>query len=579
MSIPRSCAQDDGTRLSEWRRTNEQWGFDMSQHHRRLRATGVVGGVAAVAVTLGTLSPAGAFVGTPGTGKAPSSYGPDLVSISTTANAAQAEYCFDVTVRSPVASDFVLRTYDAGRAFVATLAAVNANNQKCVDATFKSSNIELKAQGTTGYVASSGVVDAAGRANSASSAPLRGSTSRPRSGQTTGPDLIGATVNPSNPKEVTFTFDANVQGKALISASKLGAITDAGSTVAATGLDATTPTAGHKVNVLFAASQASAAGFYVGQGAVRSVEFDRVASGSKDAGCGLVKSDGKTADCTAVPAPYAVVRGTVAGVPHLTRASYAGGKVTLTWSSAVATPTASRVFAILDNGNAVAASSLDSKVSSTSARFTFGAPVTTDPSSVVGYAAWGGAVTYAANGKTAISAPPSRLNVAAAPFSPGRTSGPDLTRITVNAGAKQAVFSYDEPVLASSVTSGSSFRLLFPASSPVAGTGTPSVSGSTVTVTYAGGIGNAVGGSASAGTDRLGNPSNQGSVSTTLVPAASHTATSPASAAHSQCPSATHTVKVLKHKLRNAKKHHHAAKVHHLRKKLKKAKAHKRAVC
>lgn len=552
----------------------------MSTPHRR-RLAAAVGGLGAAALILGGLSvvaPADAYVGLPGTGAAPSAYGPDLVGAHTTAVANQVEYCFDEAVKSPVTGDFLVRAYDAGRAYVATSVAASPSSTSCLDATFKAGS-EIGSRGTTAYVTGGAVTDAAGLTAVGESAPLSGSTVAPRKGQSSGPDLVAARVDPSNAKEVTFTFDQNVQGKALITATRLGAIDADGTTTAATGLDATTPTSGHSVNVVFAAAQTSAVGFYAAQGAVRSTEFDAGGTAGPDASCDLLASDGKTPDCKAAPGTYGVLYTKAVGFPRLSGASYSAGNVTLTWSGAVAASaaTAGRVFAILDNGNAVAATGLV-RSSGASAVYSFGPPVTTDPSSVVAYVAWGSAVTYtASNGTTGHSLPASRIDTQAAPFSIGRTSGPDLERVTLNTAAQQATFTYDEPVAPSSATNPGAFGLLFGSAARVGGSAasTPSVSGSSVTVSYTGSIANAVGAQSSGGTDLIGNPANQGSVSTRLLGGT----VSPAGHGTSACSTAKAQVRSLAKRLHRAAHHHHRAAVKRLRKRLHAARRHARAVC
>ena len=215
--------------------------------------------------------------------------------------------------------------------------------------------------------------------------------------------------------------------------------------------------------------------------------------------------------------------------------------------------------------------SVHATLSTTTYRYTFGAPVTDEPSAVVAYVAYAGAVGWASPSSASASVPTSRVNVAAAPMTRGRTNGPDLLRVSVNASAHQATFSFDEAVKASTV-SAANFKLLFSTIGAVSGTGTPTVSGGNVTVTYAGDVATAVGGVAVGETDAIGNPGSQGSVSTRLVPTAP---TGPSAA----CKAATAKVKTLTKKLHKAIKHHKRSLAKHLKKKLKKAKRAKRNAC
>ena len=500
----------------------------------RLRGSKIaVAGIVA-ATSLGGAATAYAFIGAPGTGAAPTTNNPDLRSVTLSADNAYgdrevAKYCFDEPLQAPfTATNFYVKTYDASRFLQGKTATIDAANVNCVNVAFNP-NVDLTQLASVGEVDAGAARNAGGQANYFSSAPVTGSQLKQQAGITTGPDLIGAKKLDGSNNQVLFEFDQPVDRTDTadpvgqpdnVLPGRFLAVDNGGNDVAATvaTVDAATQ---RKVTVTFPpATDLGAARFAVQRGAVRTLPQDGA----------LI--DGETPYTLG---PEGAIANASSNRPELASAEPrvdGSSQVVLTYTDEISdTFAAGGIFAVLDNGDVVAATGSQSISSQTKQRlvsFPATSAAALEPSAIVAIVSRTGAAKTRQGG---LDAPVSRVNVGpGAPSTPGFTNAPDLVSTTIDSTASQAIFKYDEKVLPTGTGAASGFRLLIPNGAPINGSSVSGYdsTGTQVFVSYAGNVTGAVGvGSGVASVrDSLGNPSPYSSVSTTLV-ALPSTGTSP----------------------------------------------------
>lgn len=186
----------------------------MSNNARRAKTAAA----AAVLLTALGAGSAQAYVGGPGSGPLTNSDGPDLISaeirevIFADGASEIARFCFDTNVSVNDASGFRISGYDADQRWtsIAANSGVNPDPQNCVDAEFESdSNLH---EGTVAYVENDAILENGnqGQGNPIASVPLQGAEGiDDEFGGTTGPDLVSATVNPTQ-NSVNYCFDERI---------------------------------------------------------------------------------------------------------------------------------------------------------------------------------------------------------------------------------------------------------------------------------------------------------------------------------------------------------------------------------
>jgi hypothetical protein len=497
--------------------------------------------------TLAVLSagPANAFIGTPGTGVAPQTDAPDLISAEVKPDSAvgdqeRIKFCFDEALNAPgTAGSFYAATYDAGRVLKGTAITYEpGTDAKCVVVSFHA-NVDLLRDGSVGYVNAGAVANTSSRPNTFGSAPLANSSLHQVAGQTTGPDLIGAVTDGAN-NSVTYTFDQPIQNTAaLVFGDQFGVVDDFGAEVfgqdGATGGKEPVVLANRtQVRVFFTKAQADVTNktrFFVttrnrvataGAGAtavsaVRGMPFDaHTTATAPSTPCGL----GNATACLATPAPDAVISTGTSNRPVLASVTPVGQQFELQYTRPTPSVDASKVIAVLDDGNTVAGVG-SSVVGSDFTRWNvnFGSAVNRKITAVVRIVSRTGA---AKDPNTQEAAPISVANVGnGAPMRPGYTNGPDLLTATLDPVTSQATFTYDEPIDTNAVGSADHFYLLVRNGNPIPGASIGEAQDNHVKVRYGqifdGASGIAIG--AYAVSDMLGNPALYSSVSTTIVPA------------------------------------------------------------
>lgn len=487
-----------------------------SKRAQRFIAAGV-----ALAATSGTA--ALAFTGQPGANAAPVTNAPDLVSVTLAADNAYgdrqaATFCFDADLTTSYnPANFFVKTYDANRFLQGTTAAVDASSSKCVIVTFNP-RIDLAKQGSIGEVDGNAVTGTSGVANYFSSAPLTGSALAPRAGQTTGPDLIGATPRQSD-HTVEYAFDQQVDGTpANINVDRFKVTDNAGTSNDATALVGVDTATSSKVRVQFAdgVSLSDATGFSAGRGAVRTLDFDGLSAG------GVANPYAPTT--TFILSSPGVVQAGTPNLPVLKGAQQraeGSSQFTLTYSTDIGDFDATKIIAVRDNGEVEAATSSAPVAGSTTQKivsFAADGAVDREPGGVISIVSQPGAAKDSTNTK---SAPISATAIGSAPFKPGLTNGPDLLNTQLDATASQASFIYDEAVDTTAIGAPSSFQLLVANGSPIGGVSQGGVSSDkkTVIIGFPGSIESGVGVSTGLGAtqDRVGNLQQYTSVSSTVV--------------------------------------------------------------
>lgn len=470
----------------------------------------------------------------PGTGHglAPTTVAPDLrsVTIDPTNNldddiGERARFCFDSQIAS-AGGGFILQSYDARRWWQGT-GNVAVDDQNCAVVTFpKGADI---GQATIGTVNAGAIADVAKKANIVASEPVAGSAARPVAGATTGPDLISATVDASDPANriVTYTFDESLDpsptrgsgdtAQQAYEQSDFGYAGAGGAPVyAAAGK--VLPT-GNTVKVNFKSAPVDTA-----------VRFVTKAAAVQDRPQTNVQEGSGLPLFTSSPPGVFVKSAETGGRPFVLKAESAGANsYKLTFNTGVAGWQNTGFSAIADDGT-VSATSLSAGTGGSQdtvlVTFPDSSALTKDPGSIVRIVAGNGAVSNSTD-DTAKSiygdAPTQTPNNSA-----GFTNGPDLFGVAVDAATQRTSFIYDEAVGTS--TPSANFTGYRADTTSGTGNGATASGGNGIAVVFGAGIGDyvAYGQNYGAVKDAIGRPSPAQSVSKDAEAAPTPTPTPPA---------------------------------------------------
>lgn len=517
------------------------------------RRRGLIAAAAAGALITGGVAatPASAFIGDPGTGTAPVTDAPDLVSVSVAPNNSigpsgqeRLEFCFDEALNGPGNADaFYAFTYDSARFYRGTSTTFDpTTGAKCVVVSFRAA-VSFNTQGSVGAVTAGAVTNTGSIDNYYSSAPIGGSTLTGRatdsSGDavnlTTGPDLIKVVPDSTN-NTVSYFFDQAVDpDPAHVDGSGFAIVDDSGQETwglssapilhpGSVGPDpvVSAPTSAEgdtEVRVQFPAGTlvGNKIRYSVAAGAVQTPAADGLSSGTAS----VVAAGDVT------PAPAGVISLGDGTRPVLTRVTRSGTQFTLTYSKPSGPVNGTRIAAVLDDGYVEYADSApfvnNTNNQSVTVSFAPNTPVTLEPTSVVRIVSETGAASDPTSGSPA---PVSAANVGSgSSVKPGYTDGPDLLTTTLDPGTDQATFNYDEaidPAYYASLAPGAAaslFYLVIGNGTPEGGTAFGEALDDHVKITYGNdftaGVG--VANVFATAVDKLGNPSVFGSVGTEIV--------------------------------------------------------------
>ena len=438
-------------------------------------------------VSGGTTPPPGGG-STAGVGAGPQlrTAGPDLLSatiingVPNDATPNQVRYTFDEAVLGPVFADFSLLGPDSAdaAALFGTSASIDSNDPNSVIVQFPEAN-DLRPF-TIATADDNAVTDGANGSVLASK-PLGGSTASTASGRTAGPDLISTTIN-TTAQEVTYCFDQPI---VLVDFTQLGYYTDSGQINTATGA---TPLTGTQSCVVAQFA-----------GAPNPVETaDRFFAGDPS----LAVGDGAVTDINgAVDNPIGHEPQTATTVrPDLTSATKVAGQpsqIDYVFDEAVNVAggfTATSFAAYQDDGTRFDATTVAQNGPNT-VRATFAGINQNNVGQIVLAGVEDSAIfsaSAAAEGNTWGDAP----LTGGANTGAGFTDGPDLMGATFNTTANQVTYTFDEPVEDAGAfpVDETAFFVVDAAGIETPGlAGTATISGNTVTVTFAGGVASAAG--------------------------------------------------------------------------------------
>lgn len=390
-------------------------------------------GVAAVAAVGASITGAEARIPGLGNGLPVTTDAPDLRSATIVDLDLKAvNFCYDQPLNgTPVASRYLIQTYDANRFLQGVAATIAANtNQLCARVTFPAT-ADLR-QGTIATDTSGGVQDAEGRRSTIGTEPLTGSTVTPVAGRTTAPDLLSGAVDSNAVPggaggSITYTFDETIDAALAPVAGQFRFYDEAGTVRVGAVVVSRTETS---VRVGFAQPVSTAVRAFTLAGAVR----DSPQSGNVVAGRPTTTPSGADAVALARTTNRPVISA-VSGGPR---------QFTVTYNQDVNTGAAASLAAVLDDGATVTATNVEfiPNAPNTQVRATFGTDIGKEASAVVRLVDLGGAVVSRDTNPqgSAVSA----SNAGAANSRPGFTNAPDL--LSVSRSGTQVLFRYDEDV-------------------------------------------------------------------------------------------------------------------------------------
>jgi len=344
-------------------------------------------------------------------------------------------YCFDRSVDSSYltadsAANYRIYGYDAGRYVAADSLAVSTNTT-CVVAKFTNAPYRFATTASTASVLADaigpfGSTAASGAPlNYAASVPLRGAVLTTGLGLTSAPNLIGV-ASTSDPTQRIFTFDKPV---ASVNAALFEAVSSSGTVTQAISAAINDAAQTQVIAQWQTATQVTgAARFDARSGAVTTAPTKRDPLGTLD-----------TTD--EVPNAWGVFGAGATTAPILTAVSDdGGGQFIFTYSVNVITLDAAKLYAIFDNGTAVAASLATHTDSQRKWVVNFHGKAALDPTAIVAFVSDSGAAIGAS------PAPVSKINWRTIGFTPGLTDAPDLISGTIDTTRQQATYVFDAPI-------------------------------------------------------------------------------------------------------------------------------------